>query len=335
MVMSLTKLNMRSSENLNCSFDSVKSSDDSSHDNEFDFEEESTVDGFDNDEDRLHAAEASINEQNEEEDKKPKRAKSKSRRATRARSPTQILRLKKHRRMKANDRERNRMHMLNSALDRLRCVLPTFPDDTKLTKIETLRFAHNYIWALSQTLHTHAHMQTRDDITLSVGNVTVCIGQDGNNRITSTTGSCAVAQQRRCSNEGRLPDFNLSPIPAFPAKFSPANYDQSAPVTSTPTYQPTYPPQDPPLTNPCDPPLHYFQHDWNLDQDSNRGLSPTGGYSQGSCTPSDQSAEWYQGQQMSSPDYAVGRHQELTYYGMNNDRFNHYMNAQRHMFQCP
>ncbi|KAK2545151.1 Neurog3 [Columba livia] len=53
--------------------------------------------------------------------------------------------------MKANDRERNRMHHLNSALDALRSVLPTFPDDAKLTKIETLRFAHNYIWALTQT----------------------------------------------------------------------------------------------------------------------------------------------------------------------------------------
>ncbi|NXO05658.1 NGN3 protein, partial [Oriolus oriolus] len=51
-----------------------------------------------------------------------------------------------------NDRERNRMHHLNSALDALRSVLPTFPDDAKLTKIETLRFAHNYIWALTQSL---------------------------------------------------------------------------------------------------------------------------------------------------------------------------------------
>ncbi|XP_007427561.1 neurogenin-3 [Python bivittatus] len=61
-------------------------------------------------------------------------------------------RAKRSRRMKANDRERNRMHNLNSALDALRGVLPTFPDDAKLTKIETLRFAHNYIWALTETL---------------------------------------------------------------------------------------------------------------------------------------------------------------------------------------
>ncbi|KAK7916250.1 hypothetical protein WMY93_012011 [Mugilogobius chulae] len=49
-------------------------------------------------------------------------------------------------------RERNRMHNLNDALDALRRVLPAFPDETKLTKIETLRFAHNYIWALSETI---------------------------------------------------------------------------------------------------------------------------------------------------------------------------------------
>lgn len=56
------------------------------------------------------------------------------------------------RRMKANDRERHRMHNLNSALDALRSILPVLPEDTKLTKIETLRFAHNYIWALTETL---------------------------------------------------------------------------------------------------------------------------------------------------------------------------------------
>ncbi|KAJ9576332.1 hypothetical protein L9F63_006832, partial [Diploptera punctata] len=118
-----------------------------------------------------------------------------------------IMRLKKHRRMKANDRERNRMHMLNEALDRLRCVLPTFPEDTKLTKIETLRFAHNYIWALSQTVHmiqqdtnsSCSASTSGSGLTLNVGNVTVSIGGDHGNMITSSTGSCAIAQQRRMS----------------------------------------------------------------------------------------------------------------------------------------
>ncbi|XP_067422538.1 neurogenin-1 [Emydura macquarii macquarii] len=70
----------------------------------------------------------------------------------RARNEAALHSLRKSRRVKANDRERNRMHHLNAALDELRGVLPTFPEDTKLTKIETLRFAYNYIWALSETL---------------------------------------------------------------------------------------------------------------------------------------------------------------------------------------
>jgi len=67
-------------------------------------------------------------------------------------SPEMLVRVKRTRRLKANDRERNRMHNLNSALEHLRCSLPTFPDDAKLTKIETLRFAHNYIWTLTETV---------------------------------------------------------------------------------------------------------------------------------------------------------------------------------------
>ncbi|KAM9129127.1 neurogenin-1 [Pangshura tecta] len=70
----------------------------------------------------------------------------------RARNAAALHTLRRSRRVKANDRERSRMHHLNAALDALRGVLPTFPEDTKLTKIETLRFAYNYIWALSETL---------------------------------------------------------------------------------------------------------------------------------------------------------------------------------------
>lgn len=116
-------------------------------------------------------------------------------RITRNKSPTQILKIKKTRRIKANDRERNRMHMLNEALDRLRCVLPAFPEDTKLTKIETLRFAYNYIHALSQTLDGFDRLdsmcptnfqQTSNSVIVNVGNVTVEINNSGTNSITST-----------------------------------------------------------------------------------------------------------------------------------------------------
>ncbi|XP_017528447.1 neurogenin-3 [Manis javanica] len=76
---------------------------------------------------------------------------------TRPKSELALSKQRRSRRKKANDRERNRMHNLNSALDALRGVLPTFPEDAKLTKIETLRFAHNYIWALTQTLRIADH----------------------------------------------------------------------------------------------------------------------------------------------------------------------------------
>ncbi|KAF7669929.1 hypothetical protein LDENG_00115110 [Lucifuga dentata] len=72
------------------------------------------------------------------------------------------------RRMKANDRERHRMHNLNSALDALRSILPALPDQAKLTKIETLRFAHNYIWALTETLRmADQHGHTPDYLPVS------------------------------------------------------------------------------------------------------------------------------------------------------------------------
>ncbi|XP_012695453.1 neurogenin-1 [Clupea harengus] len=85
----------------------------------------------------------------------------KKRRRGRARNETTVRVVKKNRRVKANDRERNRMHSLNDALDTLRTVLPAFPDDTKLTKIETLRFAHNYIWALSETIRIADQTKTK------------------------------------------------------------------------------------------------------------------------------------------------------------------------------
>ncbi|XP_050094136.1 basic helix-loop-helix neural transcription factor TAP [Anopheles aquasalis] len=93
-------------------------------------------------------------------EQKPKRkyAMGKSR-ITRNRSPTQVMRIKRVRRLKANDRERNRMHTLNEALERLRLTLPTFPEDTKLTKIETLRFAYNYIFSLVQLLELDGTIQ--------------------------------------------------------------------------------------------------------------------------------------------------------------------------------
>jgi len=53
-------------------------------------------------------------------------------------NPDNVAKLKRTRRVKANDRERNRMHSLNDALEVLRTVLPTVPEEAKLTKIEPI-----------------------------------------------------------------------------------------------------------------------------------------------------------------------------------------------------
>ncbi|XP_055527234.1 basic helix-loop-helix neural transcription factor TAP [Wyeomyia smithii] len=108
---------------------------------------------------------------------KPKRkyAMGKSR-ITRNRSPTQVQKIKRFRRLKANDRERNRMHTLNEALEKLRLTLPTFPEDTKLTKIETLKFAYNYIFSLVQVLEldseVHLDLEKLQSLTLSGERIT-------------------------------------------------------------------------------------------------------------------------------------------------------------------
>ena len=58
----------------------------------------------------------------------------------------------KVRRIKANSRERNRMHGLNEALEVLRKYVPCYSKTQKLSKIETLRLARNYIQALGDIL---------------------------------------------------------------------------------------------------------------------------------------------------------------------------------------
>lgn len=52
----------------------------------------------------------------------------------------------------ANARERARMRVLSSAFYRLKTIIPWVPHDTKLSKLDTLRLARNYISYLSATL---------------------------------------------------------------------------------------------------------------------------------------------------------------------------------------
>lgn len=154
------------------------------------------------------------NNRRENDQMKPKRKYATGRnRVTRAKSPTQVMKIKRNRRLKANDRERNRMHMLNEALDKLRCVLPTFPEDTKLTKIETLRFAHSYIYALSEAVNDvdKYTCPNGDNVIVNVGNVTVAINKNGNNTITSKNSGPfpnAVVTSGSITNASFMQDYN-------------------------------------------------------------------------------------------------------------------------------
>ncbi|CAF5004428.1 unnamed protein product [Rotaria sp. Silwood1] len=69
-------------------------------------------------------------------------------------TPSRIARFKV-RRIKANGRERERMKDLNEQLECLRQTIPCFSLSQKLSKIETLRLAKNYIEALTQMISTN------------------------------------------------------------------------------------------------------------------------------------------------------------------------------------
>lgn len=75
---------------------------------------------------------------------------------------------KRMRRMQANKRERKRMHTVNSAFDDLRDLVPTYPSNRKLSKIETLRLACAYIEDLAKLLResTGAAVVHGEDVNL-------------------------------------------------------------------------------------------------------------------------------------------------------------------------
>ncbi|XP_072312287.1 neurogenic differentiation factor 2-like [Eucyclogobius newberryi] len=106
-------------------------------------------DNEDDDDDDDEEEEAEEEECGDEDglDGKPKKRGPKKRKMT-----VERVQRSKVRRMKANARERTRMHDLNSALDNLRKVVPCYSKTQKLSKIETLRLAKNYILALGEIL---------------------------------------------------------------------------------------------------------------------------------------------------------------------------------------
>uniref|UniRef100_A0A8C2XLZ1 BHLH domain-containing protein n=1 Tax=Cyclopterus lumpus TaxID=8103 RepID=A0A8C2XLZ1_CYCLU len=95
-------------------------------------------------------------EEGPEDENESKRRGPKKKRITKARQERF-----RARRVKANARERSRMHGLNDALENLRTIMPCHSKTQKLSKIETLRLARNYICALSEALEGGLSTESR------------------------------------------------------------------------------------------------------------------------------------------------------------------------------
>uniref|UniRef100_A0A8D2ZRZ1 Si:dkey-34f9.3 n=1 Tax=Scophthalmus maximus TaxID=52904 RepID=A0A8D2ZRZ1_SCOMX len=69
----------------------------------------------------------------------------------------------------ANIRERKRMLSINSAFEELRCHVPTFPYEKRLSKIDTLRLAIAYIALLREILVSGQVILSRPALYISHG----------------------------------------------------------------------------------------------------------------------------------------------------------------------
>ncbi|XP_053292597.1 neurogenin-3 [Pleuronectes platessa] len=138
--------------------------------------------------------------------------------AATSKPPQHRTRQRGRRRVKANDRERHRMHNLNSALDALRSILPALPEDAKMTKIETLRFAHNYIWALTETLrmadqhgHTAGYLPVVSELRSPSSVLSADSGYTGLDEL-DTRGSYTSVNERNCRIFARGENFYFTSV---------------------------------------------------------------------------------------------------------------------------
>lgn len=147
----------------------------------------------------------------------------------RNRSPALVQKLKKTRRSKANDRERARMHNLNDALDCLRKILPNHGEENKLTKIETLRFAYNYIFALKQTLNMLDRGERVDiEDTLYTAQMSAAMKMPS---ASQTLAQLNQHQQQKQEQQHQQQSSQMSPVPVQP-QLSPASHQN--PLHPTP-----------------------------------------------------------------------------------------------------
>ncbi|CAF1409112.1 unnamed protein product [Adineta steineri] len=128
----------------------------------------------------LASASSSVNSSSKPDIVPPTKSRRGRKRVT---DPILATQLKYHRRSRANDRERTRMRLLNESLEHLRTLLPvdsvscysstdssnhgTMLED-KLTKIETLRTASEYIRVLTSLLEDSNNSSTSSSYSYNI-----------------------------------------------------------------------------------------------------------------------------------------------------------------------
>lgn len=173
----------------------------------------------------------------EPEPKQPKKRGPKKKPLTKERE----VRLK-NRRVRANARERSRMHGLNHALELLRRHVPTFSESQRLSKIETLRLAKNYIRSLTDLLTRNeppSHLELAFILTDG-------LSQNTTNLIATTlqvSPRALIQLQRKNSAEG-MKDSRLTWSPS-PSSLSPDASSSTSRVTRNPSRMPSYIEQQP------------------------------------------------------------------------------------------
>ena len=100
------------------------------------------------------------NEVAEDENARTTTAKKKTKRRGR-----RLTGLSKQRRI-ANTRERNRVHVINESIDRLRDLIPLFPNERRPSKTDTIRLAALYISHMTELLamENTDHMAARESL---------------------------------------------------------------------------------------------------------------------------------------------------------------------------
>ncbi|EFP11860.1 CRE-CND-1 protein [Caenorhabditis remanei] len=181
--------------------------------------------------------------------------------------PTEITK-RRVRRVKANGRERARMHGLNHALDNLREYIPITTQHQKLSKIETLRLARNYIDALQRMLQTNEQPSPLEYAhTLANG-----LSQTTTNMLANLL----QVQPRQLLPQSHFDMFSHHSLPLHPSH-APSSFSSTSPTSSCSPPQYYYSPNQPsaaPVQNSCD--LTQYQQMFQQNQQSHHhfGYSP-------------------------------------------------------------